>query len=152
MSAPEKPWPPLIIAEHVPPLVRWRDILLTAVAWIAFIALVDHEFALSLATLKALGMGGADAKVNWLYYLERLTPFFLIAGVLAATLVVFSVRTLRRRSRALLLPQPPPLEAADEARRAGLDAATLIAARSERIVIVGFEREDRLRVEAQPYD
>ena len=81
-------------------------------------------------------------------FFDRLMPFLLIAAMLAGFLVIFSLRTLRRRSRALLLPQPAPLETADQARRAGLDEAELIAARDQRIVIVHIDANGRHRIEA----
>ena len=74
-------------------------------------------------------------------------PFFLTTGVLAGLLVIAGLRTLRRRERALLLPQPAPLEAADQARRAGLDEDTLIAARDRGIVIVHIDADNRHRIE-----
>jgi poly-beta-1,6-N-acetyl-D-glucosamine biosynthesis protein PgaD len=141
-------WPPLIIAEHIPRAVRWRDALLTALAWAAFAYLLEKELAPIFGGLQALGLGKYGVKVDWLTYLERLTPFLLVAGVLAGLLVGFSLGTLRRRSRSLLLPQPAALEAADEARRAGLDEAALVAAREQRIVIVHIG-DSGLRIEAK---
>jgi poly-beta-1,6-N-acetyl-D-glucosamine biosynthesis protein PgaD len=132
----DRPWPPLIVAEHIPRSVRWRDALLTVLAWGAFAFLVEKELAPVLGALQAMGFGDYGVKVDWLAYLERLTPFLLVAAVLAGLLVGFSLRTLRRRTRSLLLPQPAALEAADEARRAGLDEAALVAARDLRIAIV----------------
>jgi hypothetical protein len=75
-------------------------------------------------------------------------PFLLTAAILAGLLIIFSLRTLRRRSRALLLPQPVPLEAADQARRAGLGEAELIVARDQRIVVVHIDTNGRHRIEA----
>lgn len=74
-------------------------------------------------------------------------PFFLTAAVLAGLLVISGLLTLRRRERSLLLPQPAPLEAADQARRAGLDEAALIAARDRGIVIVHIDADNRHRIE-----
>ncbi len=117
------PWPPLIVAKNVPRSVKWRDALLTLSAWVAFALLLIKEL------VWALTGNGEPA-------FERLTPFLLIAAVLAGLLMIFSLRTLQRRRRSLLLPQSAPLEAADEARRTGLDEAALIAARDERVVTV----------------
>ena len=57
---------------------------------------------------------------------------------------------LGRRSRSLLLPQPAPLEAADQAHRAGLEEAELIAACDQRIVIVHIDTDGRHRIEVLP--
>ena len=144
----ERLWPPLIVVEHVPRLVRWRDLLLTLLAWGAFAYLLEKELAPIFGGLQTLGIGHYGVKVNWLTYLERLTPFLLVAAVLAAALVASSVGTLRRRSRSLLLPQPAALELADEARRSGLDEAALIVARDQKIVVVHLDGT-RLRIEVR---
>lgn len=142
-------WPPLIVAEHVPRLVKWRDVLLTLIMWGFFAVLLDAEFELFLGdVLEQLGFGPFDTDTNWPMFFERLMPFFLTAAVLAGLLVIFSLRTLQRRYRALLLPQPAPLAAADQARHAGLDEAALTAARERRIVIVQFDAGGGRRIEA----
>ena len=43
MSAPDHLWPPLIIAEHVPRVVKWRDRALTLAAWGVFVLLLAIE-------------------------------------------------------------------------------------------------------------
>ena len=148
MSRPSGRWPPLIVAERVPRSVQWRDFLLTSIAWALFAVLLDTEFKLFLGDLlEWLGLGAYGGKPDWALYFELLTPFLLMAAVLVGLLVLFSVRTLRRRSRARLLGQPAPLEAADQARRAGLDEAALIAARDRRIVIVHIDTDGTHRIE-----
>jgi hypothetical protein len=149
MSAAARSWPPLIVAANVPRAVRWRDLLLTLAAWAAFAYLLDHEFALSLHALQLLGLGGAKVDTNWRVYLERLTPFLLVAAALVAALVLFSLRTLRRRSRTLRMSLPSPLGSVRQAHIAGLDEVTLISARDQRIVVV--RRGERgLSIEAKP--
>ena len=149
MTSSNRPWPPLIVARHTPRLVKWRDILLTAMMWGFFAVLLDTEFELFLGDyLEQLGLGPIDAKANWPVYFNLLMPFLLMATILAGVLVIFSLRTLRRRSRALLLPQPAPLETANQAHRAGLEEAELIVARDQRIVIVHIDTNGRHRLEA----
>ncbi len=149
MSSSNQPWPPLIVAKHIPRLVKWRDILLTAMMWGFFAILLDTEFELFLGDyLEQLGFGPFDTKGNWLVFFDLLMPFLLMAAVLAGALAMFSLRTLRRRSRALLLPQPAPLETAVQAHRAGLDEAELIMAREQRIAIVHIDTDGRHRIEA----
>jgi hypothetical protein len=150
MNGANRPWPPLIVARHVPGPVKWRDLLLTSFMWAIFVVLVEAEFELFVDDfLEWLGYGrrgGSDA--NWSAYVERLMPFLLVAAALAGFLVTFSLRTLRRSFRARFLPQPAPLDAAVEARRTGLDEAALIAARARRIVIVHIDADGRHRIEA----
>ena len=128
--------------------MKWRDVLLTLMMWGFFAVLLDTEFELFLGDfLEQLGLGPFDTNTNWPVFFDRLMPFLLTAAILAGLLVIFSLRTLRRRSRALLLPQPAPLETADQARRAGLDEAALIVARDQRIVIVHIDADGRHRIE-----
>ena len=148
MSSSNRLWPPLIVARHVPRLVKWRDILLTSMMWGFLAVLLGTEFELFLGDyLKRLGFGPFDTDANWSVYLDRLMPFLLMAAMLASVLIIFSLRTLQRRSRALLLPQPALLETASQAHRAGLDEAELIAARDQRIVIVHIDPDGRHRIE-----
>jgi poly-beta-1,6-N-acetyl-D-glucosamine biosynthesis protein PgaD len=148
MSSANRPWPPLIVAKDVPPLVKWRDILLTLMMWGFFAVLLDTELELFLGDyLEHLGLGPFDTNANWPEFFDRLMPFLLAAAMLAGFLVIFGMRTLRRRSRALDVPQPAPLAAADQARRAGLDEAALIAARGRRIVIVHVDADGTHRIE-----
>jgi hypothetical protein len=129
--------------------VKWRDILLTLMMWVFFAVLLDTEFELFLGDyLERLGLGPFDTNANWPVFFDRLMPFLLTAAILAGLLIIFSLRTLRRRSRALLLPQPAPLETADQAHNAGLDEAELIVARDQRIVIVHIDTNGTHRIEA----
>jgi poly-beta-1,6-N-acetyl-D-glucosamine biosynthesis protein PgaD len=149
MNGPSRPWPPLIVAGQVPRLIKWRDFLLTWLVWVLFAHLLDAEFELFRHYLERFGINHVHKDVNWLFYLEQLTPFLLMAAVLAALIVIFSLRTLRRRRRALLVPQPAPLETSAQAGRAGLDEAALLAARDRRIVVVHIDADGRHRIEAK---
>ena len=147
MSSSNGPWPPLIVAKHVPRFVKWRDMLLTMMMWGGFAVLLDIEFELFLGRYLQRGLSPFDTNANWPEFFGRLVPFLLTAAILAGLLVIFSLRTLRRRGRALLLPQPVPLETADQAHRAGLDEVELIAARDQRIVIVHIDADGRHGIE-----
>lgn len=147
MSRSNRTWPPLIVAKQVPRSVKWRDTLLTLMMWGFFAALLDIEFDLFLGDYLQPGLSRFDTNAKWSLFFDRLMPFLLTAAILAGFLIIFSLRTLRRRSRALLLPQPAPLEAADQARRTGLDEAELIKARDQRIVIVHIDTNGKHRIE-----
>jgi poly-beta-1,6-N-acetyl-D-glucosamine biosynthesis protein PgaD len=151
MNGASRSWPPLIIARHVPRLVKWRDVLLTLIAWCLFAALLSAELGHILGvSLERLGFGPFDRDSDRPTYLEQVMPFFLAAAALAVMLVTASVLTLRRRRHSLLIPQPEPLETADQARGAGLDEATLVAARDEKVVTVHIDSDGSYRIEAPP--
>jgi poly-beta-1,6-N-acetyl-D-glucosamine biosynthesis protein PgaD len=146
MTSPTKPWPPLIVAERVPRLVKWRDALLTLTMWGAFAVVVRIELAPLPSVLQALGLGDFGVRRDWPLYFEKLTPFLLVAIFLVGLLVLFGLRTAWRLSHSLPLPQPAPLGIVDQARRAGLDEAALLAARENRIVVV-YMNERGFRIE-----
>jgi poly-beta-1,6-N-acetyl-D-glucosamine biosynthesis protein PgaD len=136
MSGAHHAWPPLIVADQVPRAVRWRDFLVTLLAWIAFVALLDEEFMLTLGAIKALGLSDAEVQGDTSFQPARLVPYLLIAATLGGLLFLFSLRTLRRRARGLTLPAPEPLAIGEQARGVGLSEDALAAARRQRTVIV----------------
>lgn len=150
MSSANQPWPPLIVAKHVPRLVKWRDTLLTVMMWVFFAVLLDIEFELFLGHYLQPGLSRFDAGSKWPLFFERLMPFLLMAATLAGLLIIFTARTLRRHASALLLPKPAPLETAEQAHHAGLDEVELIVARDQRIVIVHLDADGRHKIEAPP--
>ena len=150
MNSISRPWPPLIIADHPPRWVKSRDHLLTLLMWLVFGVMLESEFELFFgAHLERLGFGDFDTDANWPAFFERLLPFLLVALTLILLLFVASLRTLRRRRRALLLPPPGPLGITEEIRRTGMDEASLIAARAERIVIVHIDADGKYLIEPQ---
>jgi hypothetical protein len=136
MSTPAKPWPPLIVAEHTPRWVKWRDFGLTLMMWILFAIMLETEFELFAGPhLERLGLGEFDTEANWEIFFGRLVPFIEIGMMLIGLLALASLITLWRRNRGLRLPPPPLLAVADEARRVGMDEAELAAARELRVVV-----------------
>lgn len=148
MNGSKERWPPLIVAEHVPRLVKWRDVLLTLFMWGLLVLLLDTELALFFGRLLGrLGLGSFNADPNWPDFFERLMPFLVTAAVLAAGLVLAGLYTLRHhRWRAPLLPQPISLSVGDQAHGAGLEETALAAARDQRIVIVHIDADGRYQI------
>jgi len=68
MNSSDKPWPPLIVAGHVPRLVKWRDLLLTSILWVCFALLLGIEFELFVGG----SLGFLD--IDWPLFYERLKP------------------------------------------------------------------------------
>jgi len=148
MSHLDRPWPPLIVAAHLPPLVRLRDAALTLLMWIGFAILLEKEFIhFFRKDLESFGLGAIYSDGSWAEFVDQLLPFVLIAMVLALLLGFAGLASLRRYRRSLRVPQPPRLEAAQQARRAGLDEAALVAARELPIVIVHIAKDGRCRIE-----
>ena len=150
MTSADRPWPPLIVANRVPRLIRWRDFLLTLLAWIGCAFLLEKEFHLFFgAHLARLGFGDFNTEANWPTFFERLTPFFATALFLISLLVIASLRTRVLRRRGLSVPMPAPLEVAEQCRRAGTDENTLVSAREAKIVIVHIDADGKHRFDAE---
>lgn len=150
MSGAHRRWPPLIIADHVPRFVRWRDFLLTLLMWIVFAIILETEFELFFGLhLERLGLGDFDTEANWPMFFERLTPFLVTIALLVSLLGVASVRTLQRRRHSLLLLIPAPLELVEQCCRAGIDERTLTSARDSKIVVVHIDADGKHRIEAK---
>jgi hypothetical protein len=147
MTNRDRPWPPLIVAEHTPRLIRWRDFLLTLMMWLLFAGMLETEFEMFFGHyLERWGLGDFDTEGNWPIFFDRLMPFFETTLVLVWFLILASVLTLRRRRRSLLLPEPAPLGLAEESRRSGMTEAELTSARALRIAVVHLDAEQKIRV------
>ena len=147
MSVSDRPWPPLIVV-RVPTWMRWRDYALTGLMWGLILFLLGNQFDLFLGPdIRRLGVRVLEDDVDWSEFYPHLTPFLGLAAGLALVLFVFSLLTLRRRSRALLLPAPEPLSPAEEAARAGVAQDTLLTARELRIAVVHIADDGRHRFE-----
>jgi hypothetical protein len=148
-----RPWPPIIVAKHEPRWVKWRDFFLTLMMWVVFAIMLETEFELFAGPhLERLGFGEFDSEGNWDVFFARLMPFLQIDMMLIGLLALASLITLWRRRRALLLPQPPLLSIADEARRTGMDEAELAAARDLRNVVVFIDEDGTHRVKPRGPD
>jgi hypothetical protein len=148
MNRTNLPWPPLISAARAPRWVRWRDALLTSLMWLLFAAMLETEFELFFGEhLERLGFGDFSKEANWPTFFERLLPFMETAAVLVLLLAVAGLMSLRLYRRSFQLPQPAPLAASDQARRAGMDEAALIAARELTIAVVHVHTDGSYQVE-----
>jgi hypothetical protein len=147
MTNLDRPWPPLIVAEHTPRLIRWRDFLLTLLMWLLFAAMLETEFEMFFGhQLERWGLGDFDTEANWPTFFDRLMPFFETIVGLVWFLMLASVLTLRRRRRSLLLPAPAPLGLAEECRRSGMTETELTSGRALRIAIVHLDAAQKIRV------
>lgn len=138
-SPQSKPWPPLIRAE-LPAWMKWRDALLTLMMWVLFAWLLQRQIRLVSRTV--------EGRSDTVDFLTLLAPYAGVAVVLIGGLAVAATLTERRRQRALMLRPPAPLALAVQARRAGIDDASLTAGRDMRIAIVHVDGEGRHRIVA----
>ncbi len=140
-----KAWPPLIVHARRSRWIRIRDVLLTCIAWLALVILLNRELELGLTVyLDAMGMESYtdelrtagfvsrdQAPQGWSYFGFALRPYVLVFLTMFAFLVTFTAHTIIRRTRALRAPSPPPLSFTLEARQAALAAAVGEALRTK---------------------
>jgi len=144
-------WPPLIVASDKPRWVWWRDFALTTAMWLLFAVMLETEFELFFGRhLERLGFGDFDTNANWPRFFERLRPYVYLIFGLMAFIAAAAVATVARYFRARGLPPPPPLPAASQAHRAGMDEAALLAARELANVVVHIAPDGTHRVEPRP--
>ena len=134
--ATKETWPPLILDARRSRWIYLRDLVLTCLAWLALMILLNRELELGLTVyldamgletytdeLRSAGLVSRDqAPLGWSYFGFALRPYVLVFLTLFAFLLTFTVHTIIRRARALRAPSPP-LSFMLEARQAGLAAA-----------------------------
>ncbi len=142
-----RPWPPLIIAEHVPASIKWRDAGITIVMWMAFVLIVARETQLVIMPLvERLTGAHLGSDVAWQDFVAQIKPFIWLSLAFAAALTVRSLFTLRRLRRSLALPAPAPLTGREIARRFGIGEAELSVARDVKAVRVHLDPDGRHHV------
>ena len=143
-----EPWPPLIIASEKPRWVMWRDFALTCAMWAVLAIMLATEFELVFGRyLERLGFGDFDTNPHWARFFRRLEPYFWLIVMLTALLAASTVATLHRLRRFLKASPPTPLQPAEEASRARMRVANLLAARQLRSVVVQVSPDGAHRIE-----
>ena len=145
---PPKSWPPLIVASEKPRWVVWRDFALTLAMWLVFAIMLETEFELFFGRyLERLGLGDFDTNAHWARFFQRLEPYLWLIIMLLALLAASAVATIHRLRRFLKQAPPPPLQAAEEARRGHMEVATLLAVREFANVVVHVTPDGAYRIE-----
>ena len=145
---PQRSWPPLIVVSEKPRWVVWRDFALTLAMWLMFAIMLETEFELFFGRyLERLGLGDFDTNAHWARFFQRLEPYLWLIVMLLALLAASTVATVHRLRRFVKQAPPPPLRAAEEARRGRMEVATLLAARELANVVVHVTPDGTHRIE-----
>jgi poly-beta-1,6-N-acetyl-D-glucosamine biosynthesis protein PgaD len=143
MSAPVE-WPPLVGATGVPWLVRARDVVLTLLVWATLVWLLRDAIDLAADWLRApIFVLTEAAPPDWAALRARLRPFAIVSAVLVAWLVYWAMVRRRRIQAMPPSPQPPMLDATEEAGALGLDPAEVARWREWRVAVVEFDAAGR---------
>jgi poly-beta-1,6-N-acetyl-D-glucosamine biosynthesis protein PgaD len=143
MSAPRE-WPPLVGETGVPLLVRARDVALTLLVWATLVWLLRDAIDLAADWLRApMFVLTEAAPPDWAALRARLRPFAVVSAALVAWLVYWALVRRRRIQAVPPSPQPPVLDAAEEARALGLDPAGIARWREWRVAVVEFDAAGR---------
>jgi hypothetical protein len=144
----DETWPPLIVVSDKPRWVAWRDFALTLAMWALLAAMLETEFELFFGQyLERLGLGDFNTDAQWAQFFRLLAPYLWLIVMLLAILAASTVATLHRIRLFLKAAPPMPLQAAEEAPRAGMETADLLAARELRDAVVHVDGDGRHRVE-----
>ncbi|MEN9543997.1 MAG: hypothetical protein RLZZ598_830 [Pseudomonadota bacterium] len=138
-------WPPLVGADHLPAWVRWRDVLLTLLAWLALLALLHHALdrLVDYFTEPYFEFTRFEAP-DWQRFALKLRPFLISAGLLIGWMLLWALRRHRYLLTRGAQPAPTPLALTDHAAYWGLDAAEVATWRGLRLGVVGFNEQQRL--------
>jgi poly-beta-1,6-N-acetyl-D-glucosamine biosynthesis protein PgaD len=144
-------WPPLIRADRVPAWVRVRDLVLTVAAWAALLYWVRGALLLIADWLwYPFFELNAQPAPDWPRIWSTLAPFVVLAAVLAAWLVYWSLRRRKILVRQRSMAQPPALDLGVHANRYGLGPSDIAALRDARVVTVQFDADGAICPPAPP--
>ena len=144
-SSELRPAPPLIEAKRVPLGLVFRDLLLTAVAWIAIIQSMRYGFFLIYDYLSRPIFELTHAKApNLLELWSPLRAFVFIAFCLVIWLGFWAFYGTWRLRAQPLTPQPVPLHIREHANYLGVKEEELAQWRTYRIATIAFTRDNRL--------
>jgi hypothetical protein len=148
VATAQAPWPPLITVAVRPAWVVWRDRGLTVLMWFMFAVLLQSEFQFLVDRVAAFTLEEETPDPQWRYFWHMLWPFLRISALLVVGLFVAGLMSLARGRRARRLPPPAPLPLPDEADAKGLDAMSLLRARTLKRCVVAIGDDGRYRIES----
>lgn len=145
--APRDHWPPIISAAERPVWVRWRGYAVTSVMWGLLVLLLEKETEFALRALRRLTRQSvAPLNARFDTFIADLGPAIWAILLLVAILIVATLVSRRRSTRALLQPRPAPLSEAEMAAGLGLGAPALDALRRRKIVVLDVDAQGRVSV------
>ena len=137
--------PPLIHGRRVPPWIVFRDLMLTAIAWIVIVQSVRQGFYLLYDYFSPPMFEFTRAKMP--HFLEIWNPlkgFVLDALLLIIWLAFWAIYGTRRFRTKPPTPQPSPLPLREHARYLEMKEADLAAWRRYRIAVVLFDNQNKI--------
>ena len=138
-------WPPLVGARHLPMVIRLRDTLLTAGAWLLLAYLLRDLFALAWDYLSnPIFELSFTTAPDWHEIWKRLKPYAGYAGILVAWLLYWGYVLRHHLADASHKPQPQNLPVAENALSFNLQATQLSEWQSKRSMVVSFDDKGRI--------
>ncbi len=142
---PRNDWPPLVGAKHLPTIIRLRDALLTAGAWLLLGYLLRDFFSLAWDYLSApLFELTFTTAPDWHEIWQRLTPYAVYVGILVSWLLYWGYVLRHHLADASHKPQPPNLPVAEHALSLNLQPAQVIEWQSKRSMVVNFDAKGNI--------
>lgn len=133
-------WPPLVGARHLPLVIRLRDTLLTAGAWLLLGYLLRDVFDLAWDYLShPIFELTVTTAPDWPALWQRLSPYASYAGVLIGWLLYWGYVGRHHLADASHKPQPPSLDVDEHAKSLKLPAAQMREWQLKRSMVVSFD-------------
>ena len=137
--------PPLIQAKRVPPWIVFRDLVLTAIAWIVIVQSMRYGFYLLYDYFSPPMFELTRAKFpQFLDLWNPLKGFVLDAVLLVIWLAFWAFYGTRRFRTKLPTPQPSPLPISEHARYLAMKEADLAVWKTYRIAAVHFNADNKI--------
>jgi|GEM_PF-1774218 len=142
---PRHDWPPLVGARHLPKVIRLRDTLLTAGAWLLLGYLLRDFFALAWDYLSnPIFELSFTTPPDWQEIWQRLKPYTVYAGILVAWLLYWGYTLRHHLADASHKPQPPHLPPEEHALGFNLPAAHVRECQTKRSLVVSFDAQGNI--------
>lgn len=133
-------WPPLVGARHLPMVIRLRDTLLTAGAWLLLAYLLRDFFSLAWDYLSnPIFELTVTTAPDWHEIWLRLKPYAFYIGTLIAWLLYWGHVLRHHLADASHKPQPQNLPVAEHALSFNLQATQLSEWQSKRSMVASFD-------------
>ena len=137
--------PPLLRAKRVPPWIVFRDLVLTAIAWIVILQSMRQGFYLLYDYFSPPAFELTRAKLPpFLEIWNPLKGFVLDAVLLVIWLAFWAFYGTRRFRTKPPTPQPSPLPISEHARYLGVDEADVAVWKTYRIAVVHFNANNKI--------
>lgn len=138
-------WPPLIFGHSIPWYIHVRDIILTALAWLAMAWMLRYfiHFSwdyISYPFLKMMDAESPDWNIMWV----RILPYLILSAMLITSVWIYGFLHRKLMRNIKPRPQPEALPLDEHAEQVGLDPSIITTWRSWPVITIQHNEDDRI--------